>query len=142
MLSVYPAIFYQEDSSISVVFPDLNHLATCGDDMQEAMEMAVDCLAGYLFSEKLEGNDIPSPTPINQLDIYCEDDTEIEKAVPRFANMVSVDVEAYAAQHFNKAVKKTVTIPEWLNNMALAKKINFSRVLQGALAKELNVNLT
>ncbi len=142
MLSVYPAIFYQEDSGISVVFPDLNHLATCGEDMQEAMEMAVDCLAGYLFSEKLEGNDIPAPTPINQLDIYCEDDTETEKAVPRFANMVSVDVEAYAAQHFNKAVKKTVTIPEWLNNMALAKKINFSRVLQGALAKELNVNLT
>ncbi len=142
MLSVYPAIFYQEDGGISVVFPDLNHLATCGDDMQEAMEMAVDCLAGYLFSEKLDGNDIPAPTPINQLDIYCEDDTEAEKAVPRFANMVSVDVEAYAAQHFNKAVKKTVTIPEWLNNMALAKKINFSRVLQGALAKELNVNLT
>ncbi len=141
MLSVYPAIFYQEDSGISVVFPDLNHLATCGDDMQEAMEMAVDCLAGYLFSEKLEGNDIPAPTPVDKLDIYCEDDTEAERAVPRFANMVSVDVEAYAAQHFNKAVKKTVTIPEWLNNMALAKKINFSRVLQGALAKELNVNL-
>lgn len=141
MLSVYPAIFYQEDSGISVVFPDLNHLATCGDDMQEAMEMAVDCLAGYLFSEKLEGNELPAPTPVDQLDIYCEDDTEAEKAVPRFANMVSVDVEAYAAQHFNKAVKKTVTIPEWLNNMALAKKINFSRVLQGALAKELNVNL-
>lgn len=141
MLSVYPAIFYQEDSGISVVFPDLNHLATCGDDMQEAMEMAVDCLAGYLFSEKLEGNELPAPTPVDQLDIYCEDDTEAEKAVPRFANMVSVDVEAYAAQHFNKAVKKTVTIPEWLNNMALAKKINFSRVLQGALARELNVNL-
>ena len=141
MLSVYPAIFYQEDSGISVVFPDLNHLATCGDDMQEAMEMAVDCLAGYLFSEKLEGNDIPAPTPIDQLDIYCEDDNEADRAAPRFANMVTVDVEAYAAQHFNKAVKKTVTIPEWLNNMALAKKINFSRVLQGALAKELNVNL-
>jgi len=141
MLSVYPAIFYQEDSGISVVFPDLNHLATCGDDMQEAMEMAVDCLAGYLFSERLEGNDIPAPTPIDQLDIYCEDDNEADRATPRFANMVTVDVEAYAAQHFNKAVKKTVTIPEWLNNMALAKKINFSRVLQGALAKELNVNL-
>ena len=141
MLSVYPAIFYQEDSGISVVFPDLNHLATCGEDMQEAMEMAVDCLAGYLFSEKLEGNDIPAPTSIDQLDIYCEDDNEADRATPRFANMVTVDVEAYAAQHFNKAVKKTVTIPEWLNNMALAKKINFSRVLQGALAKELNVNL-
>ncbi len=142
MLSVYPAIFYQEDGGISVVFPDLNHLTTCGDNMQEAMEMAVDCLAGYLFSEKLEGNELPAPTPMDKLDIYCEDDTEADRAVPRFANMVSVDVEAYATQHFNKAVKKTVTIPEWLNNMALAKKINFSKALQSALAKELNVNLT
>ena len=63
MLSVYPALFYQEENGISVVFPDLNHLSTCGDDMQEAMEMAVDCLAGYLFSEKLDGNDVPAPTP-------------------------------------------------------------------------------
>ena len=59
MLSVYPALFYQEENGISVVFPDLNHLSTCGDDMQEAMEMAVDCLAGYLFSEKLDGNEVP-----------------------------------------------------------------------------------
>lgn len=139
MLSIYPAIFYQESNGISVVFPDLNHLTTCGDNMQEAMAMAVDCLAGYLFSEKLDGNDIPSPTPIDQLDIYCEDDTDEERAIPRFANMVSVDVELYAAKHFNKAVKKTLTIPQWLNDIAISKKINFSKVLQNALVKELNL---
>ena len=139
MLSIYPAIFYQESNGISVVFPDLNHLSTCGDNIQEAMAMAVDCLAGYLFSEKLDGNDIPSPTPIDQLDIYCEDDTDEERAIPRFANMVSVDVELYAAKHFNKAVKKTLTIPQWLNDIAISKKINFSKVLQNALVKELNL---
>ena len=53
--------------------------------------------------------------------------------------MVSVDVEAYAAKHFNKAVKKTLTIPHWLNEAALAKKINFSKVLQAALMRELNI---
>ena len=140
MLSIYPALFYQEENGISVIFPDLNHLATCGDNMQEAMEMAVDCLAGYLFSEKLEGNDVPAPTPIDQLDIYCEDDTEEERAIPRFANMVSVDVEAYAAKHFNKAVKKTLTVPQWLNDIAVAKKVNFSKVLQNALIRELNIS--
>ena len=139
MLRVFPAIFYQEDTGIAVVFPDLNHLATCGDNMHEAMEMAVDCLAGYLFSEKLDGNYIPSPTPIEQLDIYCEDDTDEERAIPRFANMVSVDVELYAAKHFNKSVKKTLTIPKWLNDIAISKKINFSKVLQNALVKELNL---
>lgn len=140
MLSVYPAIFYTEESGgYSVVFPDLNHLSTCGDDMQEAMEMAVDCLAGYIFTEKLDGNEIPTPTPLDQVDPYCEDDDEEDRQMERFVNMVSVDVEAYAAQHFNKAVKKTLSIPQWLNDMAAAKKINFSKVLQAALKRELGV---
>lgn len=140
MLSVYPAIFYQEDeNNISVVFPDLNHLSTCGENMQEAMEMAVDCLAGYLFSEKLDGNIIPPPTPIDKIDIHCEDVDEKDRAIPRFANMVSVDVEAYAAKHFGKSVKKTLTIPMWLNERAMARNINFSKVLQYALMHELNI---
>ena len=49
MLSVYPAIFCKEDNGYSVLFPDLNWLATCGDTLEEAMAMAVDCLAGYLY---------------------------------------------------------------------------------------------
>ena len=46
MLSMYPACFYKEAEGYSVVFPDLNNLATQGDTFEEAMEMAVDCLAG------------------------------------------------------------------------------------------------
>ena len=69
MISMYPAIFYHEKNGhYSVVFPDLNHLATCGDTMQEATEMAVDCLAGYLYSEKKDGNEIPQPTPLDKIE--------------------------------------------------------------------------
>jgi post-segregation antitoxin (ccd killing protein) len=50
-----------------------------------------------------------------------------------------VDVETYARTHFNKSVKKTLTIPQWLNDMATAKKINLSKVLQAALKAELGV---
>ncbi len=140
MLSIYPAIFYTEESGkCSVIFPDLNHLSTCGDDMQEAMEMAVDCLAGYLFTEKLDGNKLPAPTPLDKVDPFCEDEDDEDKAMPRFVNLVSVDVEAYAAQHFNKSVKRTVSIPQWLNSRAVAKKVNVSKILQKALMKELNV---
>ena len=140
MLSVYPAIFYAEDSGgYSVVFPDLNHLATCGDDMQEAMEMAVDCLAGYLFTEKQDGNEIPAPTPLEAVDPYCEDDDEEDRNMRRFVNVVSVDVEAYAARHFSKAVKRTVSIPQWLNNRAVAAKLNVSKILQNALMEELHI---
>jgi predicted RNase H-like HicB family nuclease/post-segregation antitoxin (ccd killing protein) len=140
MLSIYPAIFYKEENGgYSVIFPDLNHLATCGDTMQETMEMAIDCLAGYLFTEKLEGNKLPAPTPLEQVDPYCEDTDEEDRKTERFVNMVSVDVDAYAAQHFNKAVKRTVSIPQWLNNRAIAKKVNVSKLLQQALIKELKV---
>ncbi|MBP5200150.1 MAG: type II toxin-antitoxin system HicB family antitoxin [Schwartzia sp.] len=141
MLSVYPAIFTQSKSGgYSVVFPDLNHLATCGDDMQEAMEMAVDCLAGYLFTEKLDGNEIPTPTPLEKVDPHCEDIEELmDDVAQQFVNVVSVDVEAYAAQHFSKAVKRTVSIPQWLNNRAVAAKLNVSKVLQNALMKELHI---
>ncbi|MBQ9377969.1 MAG: type II toxin-antitoxin system HicB family antitoxin [Schwartzia sp.] len=140
MLSMYPAIFYAEPSGgYAVVFPDLNHLATCGDDMQEAMEMAVDCLAGYLFSEKRDGSEVPPPTPMEKVDPHCEDTDEEDKVLPRFVSIVSVDVEAYAARHFNKAVKRTVSLPQWLNSLAVAEKLNVSKILQKALMKELNI---
>ena len=141
MLSVYPAIFFHEKNGhFSVVFPDLNHLATCGDTMQEAKEMAVDCLAGYLHSEKLDGNKIPPPTSLDKVDIHCEDDDDDEYGDnDRFVSMISVDVEEYARTHFDKTVSKSLTIPKWLNDMAVSRKINLSKVLQRALMSEMNI---
>ena len=46
MLSAYPACFIKEDSGYSVIFPDLD-IATCGDTLDDAFSMAVDCLAGF-----------------------------------------------------------------------------------------------
>lgn len=134
MLSVYPAIFYKEsDGQYSVIFPDLNHLSTCGKDLQEAMSMAVDCLAGYIYEAKLEHEDLPPASPMDSIDI----DEEYDGYKSAFVNMVIVDVELYAKEHFNKAVKKTLTIPKWLNDAALAHHLNFSKVLQEALKEKL-----
>ena len=139
MLSIYPAIFYKErEGGYSVVFPDLNHLATCGDTLEEAMSMAVDCLAGYLYTEEIEGNSLPAATPMDKVDIHCEDDEDSDY-VKSFVNLVSVDVKEYARQHFNKPVKKTLTIPQWLNDTAVRRKVNFSKVLQRGLMAELNL---
>lgn len=53
MLSIYPACFFKEaDNKYSVIFPDLNWLSTCGDSIEDALSMAVDCLAGYLYTCK------------------------------------------------------------------------------------------
>ncbi len=142
MLTVYPAIFYHEqDGGYSVVFPDLHHLSTCGDSLSEAIEMAIDCLAGYLYNAKKYGEAIPAPTPLEKVDPHCEEDPD--DAYPDdaiFVNLVSVDVEAYARDHFEKMVKKTLSIPKWMNDMAVTRKINFSKVLRQALAKELHVD--
>ena len=133
LLSLYPAIFYKEkDGSFSVVFPDLNHLATDGENFSEAMEMAIDCLAGYIFSAQQDGEEIPPPTPIEQVDPHCED-AEGDDYETVFANVVAVDVEEYAAKHFEKAVKKTLTLPESLNKAAESLQINFSALLKEKL---------
>ncbi len=134
MLSAYPACFYEEhEGGYSVIFPDLNHLATQGDDLQEALAMSIDALAGYVFFAERDGEKLPPPSALTDIDINAEYD-EYKSA---FVNIVAVDVKEYAKVHFEIPVKKTLTIPKWLNDTAVARKINFSNVLQNALLKEL-----
>ena len=136
----YPAIFYKEDDGgYSVVFPDLNFLSTCGDDMQEALKMAIDCLAGYVYSCKKDKEDIPAPSNREEIDIAAFSQELGVDARNAFVNIIAVDVDAYAKTHFEKSVKKTLSIPAWLNNMAMEQNINFSKVLQEALKERLGV---
>ena len=138
MLTVYPACFIKEEIGYSVIFPDLNWLATCGDTINEAMSMAVDCLAGYLYTSQKDGTIIPAPSALSSINpeiIAKELDCSADDS---FVNLVSVDVAAYAKEHFEKSVKKTLSIPVWLNKAALEQNINFSQVLQEALISKLN----
>ncbi|MBS6377607.1 MAG: type II toxin-antitoxin system HicB family antitoxin [Clostridium sp.] len=139
MLSVYPACFYKEENGYSVIFPDLNWLATQGDTLQEAMGMAIDCLAGYIHTCKRDNEPLPEPSGLSDIDplaIAKELDPD-SPPCESFVNMVSVDVEAYAKEHFEKSVKKTLSIPAWLNKAALEQGINFSQTLQEALLAKL-----
>ncbi len=139
MLSIYPACFLKEERNYTVVFPDLNYLATQGETLQEAMSKAVECLAGYLYVSKKDGEKIPEPsqlTDISAEQIARELEVEPEES---FVNMISVDVETYARQNFEKSVRKTLTIPAWLNQAALEANLNFSQVLQEALKVKLHL---
>lgn len=139
MLSAYPACFFKEENGYSVIFPDLNDLATCGETLDEALRMAVDCLAGYLHWLQHDGEAAPAPSAMNKINlanIAAELEIEVGEA---FVNMVTVDVAEYAKTHFERSVKKTLTIPAWLNTAALEKGINFSQVLQEALKQQLNL---
>ena len=106
MLFVYPAIFHKEDESYWVEFPDLKGCNTYGSTIPEAMEMAQEALTGYLLSLLEHGDNIASPSDINQ---YKD----------------------------TKAVKKTLTIPSWLNDRAISMGINFSQALQEALLSKI-----
>ena len=139
MLSMYPACFYKEENGYSVIFPDLDYLSTCGENLEEAMSMAIDCLAGRLLWLKEDKEPVPAPSALKAVDpIAVAKELEFEPG-ECFVNIVTVDAEEYAKKHFDKAVKKTLTIPAWLNTAAVEQGINFSKVLQDALKKQLNL---
>lgn len=141
MLSMYPACFYKEDDGYSVIFPDLNYLATQGGSFEDAMEMAVECLASYLYIAQRDGEDVPAPSSLVNIDPVAvakelDPDLPVGEAI---VNLVSVDVAEYAKKHFEKSVKKTLSIPAWLNEAAVAQGVNFSQVLQRALKEQLHM---
>ena len=125
---VYPAIFTLEDGAFSVVFPDLE-IATSGETLVEAMDMAQDalCLALYDLEERKEK--IPEVSSIT--DISCSPGS--------FTTLIECDTMEYRRYYDSKAVKKTLSIPAWLNTMAEKEDINFSAVLQKALKSELDL---
>lgn len=140
MLSAYPACFFKESDGYSVIFPDLNYLATCGATLDEALAMAVDCLAGYLYWLKQDGETPPPPSAVQSISpAAIAAELELEQS-DAFVNIVTVDVDEYAKKHFEKSVKKTLTIPAWLNSAALEQNINFSQVLQDALKARLHIS--
>lgn len=123
----YPAIFTPEDDGgFSVRFPDLEGCFTCGDDMPDALFMAEDVLALVLYGYESDARTIPSPSKT--------EDLELEPG--EFVNSVACDTMEYRKRFNNKAVKKTLTIPEWLNEAATSMNINFSQVLQEALIQK------
>lgn len=126
---VYPAIFTPEDGSYSVTFPDLEGCYTCGDTLEDAMYMANDVLAFTLYGYEKAGRTVPEPSSCKDLTTSGEE----------FASLVMCDTLEYQKMNNNKAVKKTLSIPEWLNEAATEANINFSQVLQNALKEQLNL---
>ena len=129
MCYIYPAVFYKEaDGRYSVIFPDLNDLATYGNDFADAFTMAQEACGQYLFNELKEGNVLPVASSIE--DVIAEEEGAI-------VNRVDIDLKAFERKYGEKSVKKTLTIPGWLNASCEERGINFSKVLQEALIARL-----
>ena len=120
----YPALFHKaEEGGFWVSFPDLPECLTQGDDMEQAYEMAVDALGLALTCREAEQHPIPS----------ASDPTQITLEQDAFLVVIEFDMLAYKKRTSSRAVKKTLSIPEWLNEAAMAMDLNFSQILQEAL---------
>lgn len=127
---VYPAVFTpEENGQFSVAFPDLEGCYTCGDDLADALYMAKDVLSFTLYDYETEQLTIPDPSDPSRLSLQDG----------AFVNYIACDTLKYRKLNNNAAVKKTLTIPEWLNEVATESGVNFSQVLQKALKEELGI---
>lgn len=129
MKYVYAAIFTQDEDGININFPDFESCYTSAPTLIEAMEMAKDVLALTLYDLEERKVEIPKSTLIYGL--------KVDKH--SFTSYIESDTMEYRKFYENKAVKKTLTIPSWLNVMAEREGVNFSSVLQNALKQELNI---
>ena len=120
----YPALFHKaEEGGFWVSFPDIPECLTQGDDMTQAYEMAVDALGLALSCREKEHQPLPD----------ISDPTAITPKPDSFLVVIEFDMFAYKKRTSSRAVKKTLSIPEWLNEAAMSMDLNFSQVLQEAL---------
>jgi predicted RNase H-like HicB family nuclease len=126
MKYVYPAIFVlNDDGTYTVTFPDLPGCITEGQSLTDAIDMAEDAAATWLWVAENEKSNIPIASPIPEV------------TRPDIASYVKINTSAFRQQMDSRAVKKTLTIPAWLNTQAKQARINFSGVLQDALKEQL-----
>ena len=127
---VYPAILTpEENGQYSVNFPDIKNCFTGGDDMADALEMAEDVLCLTLYDLEKDGKVIPLPS----------DGKTIKTDENGVISLVRCDTDFYRRYYENKSVKKTLTVPMWLNERAERANINFSGILQEALKTHLHI---
>lgn len=126
MKLTYPACFYPDDEregAYAVVVPDLPGCVSGGNSLAEAILMATDAASGWVLDELEDGKPVPKASPVKNI-------------VPDEGGFVSIlvlDMTSYAEKYGNKAVRKNLTIPAWLNTFAENNHINFSQVLQDSL---------
>jgi len=125
MLAVYTAILRvdKEDGLVYASVPDLSSCVTYGKDIREALFMVEDALNGCLASMEDHGLEIPVPTPAESVNVP-------EGSV---STLISVDTKAHRLKYDQRAVRRNVSLPQWMVSKVEQLGINCSQVLQEAL---------
>ncbi len=127
---IYPAIFCYNRDGISISFPDLSGCISCASTDEEALYMAKDALGLYLVCAEEDNEILPKPSKLNEIILK-----QNERAV-----LIEVNMPLFRLSVENSSVKKTLTIPKWINDLAEKNRVNFSFVLQNALKELLKLN--
>jgi predicted RNase H-like HicB family nuclease len=127
MKLTYPACFYKDEESgaYAVEIPDLPGCVTGGDTLADAMLMGIDAASGWVLTELEEGRPVPPASAL----------PDVRPGRGGFVSLLVLDMDAYAEKYGDKAVRKNLTIPAWLNTFAEAHNINFSQVLKDSLTE-------
>ncbi|WP_407888619.1 type II toxin-antitoxin system HicB family antitoxin [Levilactobacillus sp. N40-8-2] len=129
MKYLYAALFSQNtDGQVEVTFPDLApNAATFGENLSDALHMANDALTGYLLTAEDTHEELPQPS----------DPISISHTVQQLIVPIEVDTRIAREREDNRSIKKTLTIPKYLNDLGVAAQINFSATLTDALHAKL-----
>ena len=126
----FPALLhYTRDGRIGITFPDLPGCVSQARSDEEAVSMATEALELHLYG--MEQTETPIPKPSRLSDVPTDSDRRTI-LVTAIMPLVREDMET-------KAVKKTLTIPAWLNRAAEAAHVNFSALLQRSLREHLGI---
>jgi predicted RNase H-like HicB family nuclease len=133
MKYAYPAIFTKEDNGLlgtvyNVEFPDIPGCLTYGQSIPDAIEMAREALAGCLIVMQEGKESIPDASQLDA--VHAKDG---------FVSLVDLDMIEYKRKTQNKAITRTVSLPQWLDVMARDAGLNFSQTIQDALKERLGV---
>ena len=128
-IAIYPAVFAEEDDGIVITFPDLPGCISESDSVEEGVLRAKDALGSWLVANEDLGNPPPKPS--------APDNVSLNEKESLF--MVDVWLPIYRDEKRAGSVKKSVTVPVWLNTLAERADLNFSQILQAGLKDALSI---
>ena len=129
MKVVYPTILTRGEKYILASIPDCD-IATQGADMADAMAMARDAICMWCIAETDDGRVLPPATDMAMVPVEDGD----------IITLIDADVTSYRKKLETRTIRKNLTIPSWLNDLAEKEGINFSQVLQAALKEKLQAS--
>lgn len=129
MKLIYPAVFHEDEDGIWVEFPDLQGCQSCGETIEEVLEGAKEALEGYCITLLEQKHVLPKASDIKK----------IRAPKNAFVSLVETDLTTRFAKQ--KSVKKTLTIPAWMNEYAIENKLNCSAILQEGIMKNMNSSI-